>query len=57
MSQKTREEHESDLSYSIQEFEDAVRSEAAAKFKRQVAHAKLLEAIAAGWDVMPEVKP
>ena len=57
MSQKTRKEHESDLTYALQEFEDAVRSETAAKTRRQLAHTKLLHAIAAALDFMPDVKP
>ncbi len=57
MSKKTRQEHEVDLNWAMESYADAILSEQAAKEERQRAHSRLVGAITAALDFVPEVKP
>jgi len=57
MKTKTRQEHEVDLNWAMEAYANAIRSEQAAKEERQRAHARLVEAVTAALDFVPEVKP
>ena len=57
MRTKTRQEHEADLNWAMEAYVDAIRSEQAAKEERQRAHARLVGAITAALDFVPEVNP
>jgi len=54
---KTRQEHEMDLNYAMEAYANAIRSEQAAKDERGRAHARLVDAITAALDFVPEAKP